>query len=119
MNRFVALFLSVFLCASLYAVEYKAVKGKASWYGEAFHGKQMSNGKPFDMNRHTVAHRKLPLGTWVWVMNLENGNSCWAKVTDRGPYIDGRILDVSKRVAERLGMIERGVVNVCIIWREM
>ena len=72
----------------------------------------MANQQPFRMAHATVAHRTLPLGTVVEVRNLENGRTAEAEVTDRGPYVRGRVLDVSKAVAERLDMIEPGTVPV-------
>ena len=75
----------------------------------------MANQQPFHMNQPTVAHRTLPLGTVVEVRNLQNGLSAEAEVTDRGPYVRGRILDVSKAIAERLGMLEDGTAPVEIL----
>src|SRR3954453_22438745 len=79
-----------------------AQRGQASWYGEFHEGKLMANQRPFRMEEATVAHRTLPLGTLVEVRNLKNGRSVHAEVTDRGPYVRGRMLDVSKAVAEEL-----------------
>src|SRR3989344_8600373 len=85
-------------------------RGVASWYGEKFHGRMMANGKTYDMNRFTVAHRTLPFGTQVCITNPENGRSVKATVTDRGPYVAPRIIDLSRRVARELavglGMVE-------------
>ncbi len=78
--------------------------GIASWYGPGFHGRPMANGKPYNMRALTVAHRTLPLGTMVRIRNHSNGKEVVAKVTDRGPYIPGRIVDLSKGVADRLGI---------------
>lgn len=88
--------------------------GKASWYGHKFHGRKTASGQRFDQNKLTAAHRKLPLGTRIKVTNLENGKSVRVEVTDRGPYKRGRVLDLSKAAAHRLGMIEGGVILVSI-----
>ena len=87
-------------------------RGLASWYGRQFHGKTMSNKEPFDMNKISVAHKKLPLGTKVRVTDTDTGKSITAEVTDRGPYVDGRIIDLSKKAAEKLGIKKKGVANV-------
>lgn len=82
-------------------------RGVASWYGEQFHGKQAANGEIFDMEALTAAHRTMPLGSVVRVVNLANGKYLHVRITDRGPYANGRILDLSHAAAVRLGM-ERG-----------
>lgn len=92
--------------------------GLASWYGPGFHGKKMANGRAFDMYRLTVAHKTLRLGTEVCITNKENGRSVRATVTDRGPYIEPRIIDLSRGVADQLGMTEQGVVRVVIALRK-
>lgn len=84
----------------------------ASWYGAKHHGKTMANGRPFDMYADTVAHRTLPLGTKLRLTNPANGHTATVKVTDRGPYIRGRNLDVSYGVARKLGMVEQGVAKL-------
>ena len=88
--------------------------GTASWYGAQFHGKTMANGHPFNMHALTVAHRKLPLGTPVCVTNPENGKQVGAYVTDRGPYVHPRVIDLSYRVASALGITVRGHAHVVI-----
>jgi rare lipoprotein A len=84
-------------------------RGVASWYGEAFHGKQAANGELFDMEALTAAHRTLPLGSVVRVANLANGKHIHVRITDRGPYVNGRILDLSRGAAAQLGMMEGGL----------
>jgi rare lipoprotein A len=84
----------------------------ASWYGANHVGKPMANGRPYDMYADTVAHRTLPLGTKLHLTNPTNGRSADAEVTDRGPYIEGRNLDVSYGVARKLGMVEQGVAKL-------
>lgn len=84
-------------------------RGMASWYGEQFHGKQAANGEIFNMEAMTAAHRTLPLGSVVRVVNLANGKHVRVRINDRGPYVNGRILDLSHGAASRLGMVEGGV----------
>ena len=89
-------------------------RGVASWYGESFHGKQAANGELFDMEALTAAHRTLPLGSVVRVVNLANGKYLHVRITDRGPYVNNRILDLSRGAAVRLGMMEGGLSHVQI-----
>ena len=86
--------------------------GLASWYGSFHQGLLTASGEIFDMTRLTAAHRSLPLGTRVRVTNMENGRVVRVRVNDRGPYVPGRIVDLSRRAAQALGMIERGVALV-------
>lgn len=92
-------------------------RGVASWYGESFHGKQAANGELFDMEALTAAHRTLPLGSVVRVVNLANGKHLHVRINDRGPYVNSRILDLSRGAAARLGMMEGGlsVVRVQLV----
>src|SRR5579859_2501576 len=86
--------------------------GTASWYGEQFQGKQTASGERFDMRDFTAAPPTLPLGTFVRVTNLKNGKSVVVRINDRGPVVDGRIIDVSYNAARALGFKERGVQRV-------
>ena len=86
--------------------------GVASWYGEFHHGQPTASGEIFDMTRLTAAHRTLPLGTHLRVVNLENGRAVRVRVNDRGPYVDGRILDLSREAARALDMEQRGLATV-------
>jgi rare lipoprotein A len=86
--------------------------GNASYYAPEFKGRRMANGRRFDPHSTSVAHRTLPFGTKVLVVNLDNGRAVTATVEDRGPYIRGRIIDLSPRLAEHLGMIDVGVAPV-------
>jgi rare lipoprotein A len=88
--------------------------GLASWYGPGFHGRRTASGDRFDQNDLTAAHRKLPLGSEVRVTNLENGRSIVVEINDRGPYVAGRVIDLSKAAARRLGMVDDGVARVRI-----
>lgn len=89
-----------------------ASNGWASWYGLGFHGAQSANGEIFDSRAMTAAHLTLPFGTQVRVTNLDNGRSVIVRINDRGPYIPGRILDVSEGAAYALGMINSGVAPI-------
>ena len=100
------------LCTLAATQAFAAQRGRASWYGRFHEGKLMANQQPFHMNEPTVAHRTLPLGTVVEVRNLENGLVAEAEVTDRGPYVRGRVLDVSKAVAQQLDMVDGGTAPV-------
>ncbi len=86
--------------------------GIASWYGPGFHGKRTSSGEIYDMNALTAAHKTLPLGTIVKVVDLETGRSVIVRINDRGPFIPGRIIDLSYAAAQELGMIEKGTARV-------
>ena len=88
--------------------------GLASWYGPGFHGKTTSSKEIFNMYDLTAAHRTLPFGTHVMVTNLDNGKSAIVRINDRGPFIKGRIIDLSYAAANMLGMIGEGVVTVKI-----
>ena len=87
-------------------------RGVASWYGALFHGRETSSGEPFDMHALTAAHRRLPLPTFVRVTNVANGVSLVVRVNDRGPFVDGRVIDLSYAAALRLGMLEGGTAEV-------
>ena len=86
--------------------------GTASWYGEYFQGKQTASGEPYDMLDFTAAHPSLPLGTFVKVTNLRNGRAVIVRINDRGPVVDGRLIDVSYNAARALGFKERGLQKV-------
>ena len=88
--------------------------GVASYYGKKFHGRKTANGEVFNMYKLTAAHRVLPLGTYVKVTNLQNGRWVEVKVNDRGPFIEGRILDLSFAAALELEMVEQGTAKVMI-----
>jgi rare lipoprotein A len=86
----------------------RALIGTASWYGSFHHGRRMANGRRFDMWGSSVAHRTLPFGTRILVTNLNNERTVLATVEDRGPFIAGRILDVSRGLARRLDFERHG-----------
>jgi len=90
--------------------------GKASWYGPHFHGRKCSDGTIFDQEGLTAAHRSLPFGTKLLVLNRKTGESCVVKVNDRGPFVGGRVIDLSKGAARQLNMLGSGVAMVdCIV----
>ena len=84
----------------------------ASWYGKEYHGRPMANGKIYNMYANTIAHRTLPLGTKVELTNPNTGQVVRAVVTDRGPFIDGRDVDLSYGIAKKLNMVDKGVGKV-------
>ena len=86
--------------------------GIASWYGIPYHGRRAANGEIYDMNQLTAAHRTLPFGSIVTVTSLTNNKSVTVRITDRGPFIDGRIIDLSREAARRIDMIGPGVMQV-------
>ena len=89
-------------------------EGNASWYGNPFHGRRSSNGEVYDMYKMTAAHRTLPFETMVRVTNLNNGKTTTVRITDRGPFVDNRILDLSQAAAREIESIGPGVVPVHI-----
>lgn len=88
------------------------LEGVASYYGQDFHGKQTSNGDVFDMNARTAAHRTFPFGTKVRVTNLENNKTVIVRVNDRGPFKEGRIMDLSMGAAKDIDIIRTGTAHV-------
>ena len=90
-------------------------QGIASWYGPGFHGRKTSNGETYDMYDMTAAHKILPMDTRLLVHNLDNGAETVVRINDRGPFIDGRIIDLSHSAARTLGIIERGTARVKIV----
>ncbi len=89
-----------------------AETGQASWYGGKFQGRQTANGEIFDTYKLTAAHKTLPFGTIVKVTNLHNNKSVEVRINDRGPFVEGRIIDLSKAAADAIDMTTRGVATV-------
>ncbi len=87
-------------------------QGIASWYGGKFHGRTTASGERYDMNTLTAAHRELPFGTRVRVTNLDNGRQVVVRITDRGPFVKGRIIDLSRAAAKQIDMVQAGVARV-------
>ncbi|MBK5294978.1 MAG: septal ring lytic transglycosylase RlpA family protein [Acidobacteriia bacterium] len=86
--------------------------GIASWYGNPYHGRRAANGEIFDMEQFTAAHRTFSFGTWVRVHNLDNGKLVEVRITDRGPFIRGRIIDLSRAAARSIAMLGPGIAKV-------
>lgn len=86
--------------------------GLASWYGPGFRGKPTASGERFVPRKHTAAHRTLPFGTVIRVVRVDTGKSVRVVVNDRGPFVDGRIVDLSKGAARRIDLLDDGVVPV-------
>ena len=89
-------------------------EGIASWYGEPYHGRRAANGEIFDMEQHTAAHPSLPFETWVRVRLLSNNKNTDVRITDRGPFVKGRIIDLSKAAAREVELIRAGTAKVRI-----
>lgn len=88
--------------------------GGASWYGPGFHGKKTASGQAFNQNAMTAAHKSLPFGTKVRVTDQRTGRAVVVTINDRGPFVRGRMIDLSKAAATELGFRDRGHTNVCI-----
>lgn len=86
--------------------------GMASWYGGRFHGRKTANGERYNMNAMTAAHKTLPFGTRVLVTNTRNGRSVQVRINDRGPFVRGRIIDLSRAAASQIGVTSSGVAPV-------
>jgi rare lipoprotein A len=87
-------------------------RGEASWYGEPYNGRRAASGETFDMEQFTAAHRTLPFQTWVQVTNLDNGTQVAVRITDRGPFVDGRIIDLSRAAAREIDLLRTGIARV-------
>ncbi|HXV80771.1 MAG TPA: septal ring lytic transglycosylase RlpA family protein [Candidatus Binatia bacterium] len=94
------------------AAKKHALRGTASWYGPGFHGKKTASGEIYDQNKLTAAHKTVPLGSKARVTNLENGSTVEVEINDRGPYVKGRIIDLSRAAAGVLGFVESGTALV-------
>jgi len=106
------------LLAGLSACSPKVVQtGKASYYGKAFKNKPTASGEKFKPGKRTAAHPSLPFGTKVRVTNLKNGRTVKVRINDRGPFVKGRIIDLSQGAARRLDMIRDGVAEVRLRYR--
>lgn len=88
------------------------MQGLASWYGESYHGKKTASGETYNMNRLTAAHKTLPFDTRVRVTNVQSHKEVVVRINDRGPFVDGRVIDLSKEAAKRLDVVRPGVAPV-------
>lgn len=109
-----------FIDPSAFRPSGQVLTGYASWYGPGFHGRTAADGSRYNMDEMTAAHKSLPFGTLVRVTNKRNGKSCVVRITDRGPYVDGRIIDLSRAAAKAISMLGSGVapVEVAILKRD-
>ena len=92
--------------------------GKASYYADKFEGRKTASGTIFHQNALTAAHRTLPFGTKVKVTNIANGKSVKVTVTDRGPFAEGRVIDLSRKAARKIGMVNTGIANVEVSYKK-
>lgn len=104
------LFFMLILTVQLFSLD----QGNASWYGDDFHGKLTASGELFDMNDYTAAHRDYEFGTKVKVTNIANKKSVIVRINDRGPYVEDRIIDLSKRAFTEIASIEEGIITVTV-----
>jgi len=96
------------------ALQGRVERGLASYYADRYHGRRTASGEVYSMHAMTAAHRTLPFGTEVRVTSLDTGKTIEVRITDRGPFVEGRIIDLSRRAAARLGMIDAGVAPVTV-----
>ena len=116
MNILKAVLLSLII--SLSSCAHKITEtGTASYYADKFQGRQTANGEIFRKRKKTAAHRTLPFGTKVTVKNLSNGRTVKVRINDRGPFAKGRIIDLSKKAAKKIKMVDAGVANVEIRYK--
>ncbi|WP_295126296.1 septal ring lytic transglycosylase RlpA family protein [uncultured Chitinophaga sp.] len=92
--------------------------GKASYYADKFNGRKTASGETFRQSKLTAAHKTLPFGTKVKVVNKNNGRSVKVRINDRGPFVAGRIIDLSKKAAQKIGLVQSGVANVEIRYKK-
>lgn len=109
-----AVFVAAIAAAFLSSTAAYAQCGGASWYGPGFNGKRAASGEIFNENAMTAAHRSLPFGTKVMVTDQRTGNAIEVTINDRGPFHGGRIIDLSKAAATKLGFRNRGTTSVCL-----
>jgi rare lipoprotein A len=97
-----------------FAIEHYSNIGLASWYGMEFQGNKTASGRPFDAHEFTAAHKFLPFGTIVRVVNLRNGKEVLVNIIDRGPFSEKRIIDLSHAAAKSIGLVKKGIARVKI-----
>lgn len=98
--------------ASFFIKPSRILTGTASWYGHPFHGRRTANGEIYDMHQLTAAHKSLPFNSILRITNLENNKKVTVRINDRGPYVGARIIDLSYRAAQKLGMADRGITKI-------
>lgn len=108
----------LFFIVSTSCDHYIKETGKASYYADGFIGKETANGETFKKNRLTAAHKTLPFGTIVKVKNLTNGKTVKVRISDRGPFVKGRIIDLSWKAANKIDMLNTGVIPVKLKYKK-
>lgn len=110
----------LFACSIVFSCSRPAVQqGVASYYADKFNGRKTASGATFRNGRRTAAHKTLPFGTRVTVTNLKNGRKVKVRINDRGPFVGGRIIDLSKKAARKIGMVRDGVTDVKLSYRPL
>ncbi|CAA6824010.1 MAG: Rare lipoprotein A precursor [uncultured Sulfurovum sp.] len=112
LNPYRILFLSLTLFITACSQKANLLIGNGSWYGEKYHGRQTASGEPYNMYAYTAAHKTLAFGTMVKVTNLKNNRSVVVRINDRGPFVQGRIIDLSYMAAKKLDYVHDGVVKL-------
>ena len=105
-------FCIVFICVALSCSKKIIETGKASFYADKFQGRKTANGETFKQSKKTAAHKTLPFGTKVTVINLANGRRVKVRINDRGPFVKGRNIDLSRKAAKKISMVNAGVADV-------
>jgi rare lipoprotein A len=108
----------IIICLLFSACKTVKENGVASYYADKFNGRKTASGAVFRQRKLTAAHRSLPFGTKVKVKNLSNGKTVKVTINDRGPFVQGRSIDLSKKAAKRIGMLQQGVAQVQLKYRE-
>lgn len=109
---------AIFILAMLASCAPKVMQqGKASYYANKFNGRKTASGEVFRNRKRTAAHKTLPFGTKVTVTNMRNGRSVKVRINDRGPFVPGRVIDLSRRAARKIGMLRDGVTEVELKYR--
>jgi rare lipoprotein A len=120
----IALWLRIGLCSAAAMMLFSSCasvmvqQGNASYYANKFKGKRTANGEKFRQHKRTAASLTIPFGTKVRVTNLRNGRTVKVRINDRGPYVKGRIIDLSRKAARRIGMLREGVVPVKLTYKQ-
>ena len=119
-KRYIGHFLLLAVCISCFCSCARTIteSGKASYYADKFEGRKTASGEIFHQSKMTAAHRTLPFGTKVKVINLANGRAVNVKINDRGPFAEGRVIDLSRKAASKLGIITTGVAPVEIKYKK-
>ena len=114
LTKYLVLTLFFAFSSPAYAKPKKVQIGKGSWYGKRFHGKKTANGEKYNMYTYTAAHKSLPFNTKVKITNLKNNRSVIVRINDRGPFVKGRIIDLSYLAAKKLKYVDKGVAKLKI-----